>query len=177
MSDLRNSVITSGEELSIQRLMSQTREDNLPHTAFSAFAGSWGYPLLFIGTKPAKMSQLEASQRLAVYGVTKKHQLKSDRALMVLIDERGVIRSVRYDNRELEESPELDDLAIEMGLIPAEAMGRPVPLPPAGQRSVSTREARRSAAASRLSRALAPPNHAPRPFSFQRFGGARFLNQ
>ena|GEM_PF-1079952 len=119
--------------VSIQRLMSQTREDNLPHTSFSAFAGSWGYPLLFIGTKPAKMSQLEASQRLAVYGVTKKHQLKSDRALMVLIDERGVIRSVRYDNREPEASPELDDLAIEMGLIPAEVMGRPVP--PSSRRS------------------------------------------
>lgn len=119
--------------ISIQELMTQTRTDNLPHTAFSAFAGSWGYPLLFLGTKPAKMSQLEASQRLAVYGVTKKHQLKSDRALMVLLDESGAIRSVRYDNREPEENPELDELAIEMGLMPIEVMARPVP--PSARRS------------------------------------------
>jgi hypothetical protein len=119
--------------VSIQELTNRTRKDNLSHSAFLAFAGSWGYPLLFFGTKPAKMSQLEASQRLAVYGVTKKHQLKSDRALMVLIDESGVIRSVRYDNRKPEENSEMDELAIEVGLIPAEVMGRPVP--PSARRS------------------------------------------
>jgi len=117
----------------VQSIVARTREDSRPHSAFSAFAGAWGYPLLFFGTKPAKMSQTDASHRLAMYGVTKKHQLRSDRALMVLLDENGSILSIRYDNREPESNPELDDMAVEMGLIPAEVMRRPVP--PSARRS------------------------------------------
>ena len=68
-----------------------------------------------------------ASQQLATYGITKKHQIRSDRALMVLVDERGAIRAVRYDNRRPVPDAELDQLATEMGLIPVEIMGRPIP--------------------------------------------------
>ena len=47
-----------------------------------------------------------------------KHQLKSDRALMVLFDQSGRIRSVRYDNSTPHDDARLDEAASLMGLIP-----------------------------------------------------------
>ena len=111
----------------IDKVVAATRQDGQPHTAFVAFAGAWGYPTLFVGSQPAKVPRAVASQRLATYGITKKHQIKSDRALMVLFDERGAIRSVRYDNRPSAANPELDELGEAIGLMPVEVMGRPVP--------------------------------------------------
>ena len=56
-----------------------------------------------------------------------KHQLKSDRALMVLFDQSGRIRSVRYDNSTPHDDARLDEAASLMGLIPPEIVGnRPV---------------------------------------------------
>ena len=67
-----------------------------------------------------------------MYAIAKKHQIKSDRALMVLFDERGNIRSVRYDNSSPREDARLDEAGILLGLMPPETMGRPVP-PSAGR--------------------------------------------
>ncbi|MBT2496208.1 hypothetical protein J7E45_11365 [Microbacterium sp. ISL-59] len=111
----------------VQHLVRTTASDGLHHNSLMTFAGAWGYPTLFMGTKPKGMSDHEANRRLAIYGFTKKHQIKSDRALMVIFDEDQQVRSVRYDNSPPEENKELDDAAIEMGLIPAAVMGRPVP--------------------------------------------------
>jgi len=127
--DLLNLANEAQEEVvqGIGNVIEATKRDGLPHTSFVAFAGAWGYPTLFVGSQPAKMPRALASQHLATYGITKKHQIQSDRALMVLVDERGAIRSVRYDNRRPAVDAELDRLATEMGLIPVEVMGRPVP--------------------------------------------------
>lgn len=62
-----------------------------------------------------------------VYGVAKKHQIQSDRALMVVLDEEQRIGSVRYVNAPPSENNELDGFVKEMGLIPPPIMGRPVP--------------------------------------------------
>jgi hypothetical protein len=117
----------------VQRLVSTTETDGLHHNSLMTFAGAWGYPTLFMGTKPRAMSVQEVSRRLAIYGLTKKHQIKSDRALMVIFDEAKRVRSIRYDNRRPEESSELDDAAVEMGLIPPAVMGHPTP--PSAQRT------------------------------------------
>ena len=111
----------------IERLASATEHDGLHHQSLMPFAGAWGYPTLFMGTKPRKMSIQEASTRLAAYGVVKKHQIQSDRALMVVFDEEKRIRSIRYDNAPPTDNKELDGLVEEMGLIPPAVMGRPVP--------------------------------------------------
>lgn len=111
----------------IEQLVAKTADDGLHHNSLMTFAGAWGYPTLFMGTKPKGMSDQEASRRLAIYGFTKKHQIKSDRALMVIFDEQAQVRSIRYDNSLPAENKELDDAAVEMGLIPSAVMGRPVP--------------------------------------------------
>ncbi|MDN3312068.1 hypothetical protein QWJ90_14130 [Microbacterium oryzae] len=128
-SDLLNLADEAQEDVvrGIDNVIEATKKDGQPHTSFVAFAGAWGYPTLFVGSQPAKMPRALASHQLATYGITKKHQIQSDRALMVLVDERGAIRSVRYDNRRPAVDAELDQLATEMGLIPVEVMGRPVP--------------------------------------------------
>lgn len=111
----------------INDLIAATKADSRPHHYFVGLAGAWGYPTLFIGTMPTKMSPSDASRSLATYGTAKKHQIKSDRALMVLFDQRGNIRSVRYDNAPPGEHRELDALGETIGLVPVEVMGRPVP--------------------------------------------------
>ncbi|MEW1986531.1 hypothetical protein ACIQH9_21535 [Pseudarthrobacter oxydans] len=111
----------------IQTLITTTKNDGQPHTLFVGFAGAWGYPSLFIGTQPSGMAQAAASRRLATYGTLKKHQIKSDRALMVLFDDRGSIRSVRYDNSPIGDRQDLDALGDAMGLLPTEFMARPIP--------------------------------------------------
>ena len=111
----------------IKRLITTTKNDRQPHNFFVGFAGVWGYPSLFIGTQPAGMTQTAASHRLATYGTTKKHQIQSDRALIVLFDQRGSIRSVRYDNSPPGDRQDLDALSDAMGLLPPEFMARPIP--------------------------------------------------
>nr|WP_173160756.1 hypothetical protein [Arthrobacter sp. 68b] len=111
----------------IQTLITKTKNDGQPHSLFVAFAGAWGYPTLFVGTQPSAMPQATASRRLATYGTSKKHQVKSDRALMVLFDHRGSIRSVRYDNTPFGDRQDLDALGDALGLLPPEFMARPIP--------------------------------------------------
>ncbi|WP_285241791.1 hypothetical protein [Pseudarthrobacter sp. MEB009] len=111
----------------IKTLVTKTRSDGQPHSLFVAFAGVWGYPTLFVGTQPNTMPQVSASRRLATYATTKKHQVKSDRSLMVLFDQRGNIRSVRYDNKPFEDRQDLDALGDALGLLPPEFMARPIP--------------------------------------------------
>ncbi|MBT2473279.1 hypothetical protein J7E68_01480 [Microbacterium sp. ISL-103] len=108
----------------LEHVAAMTAKDGAAHTSFTAFAGAWGYPTLFIGSKPALMPATTASEHLARYAVLKKHQIKSDRALMVLIDENEHIHSIRYDYSEPVDNEILDDAAAMMRLIPPEVMGR-----------------------------------------------------
>jgi hypothetical protein len=127
--DLLNLAEDAQESLaaSVERLVAMTTADGEHHHALMTFAGAWGYPSLYIGSKPTRMPQGEASRRLAMYAIAKKHQIKSDRALIVLFDERGNIRSVRYDNSSPRGDARLDEAGALLGLMPPEAMGRPVP--------------------------------------------------
>ncbi|WP_080580231.1 hypothetical protein [Clavibacter michiganensis] len=115
------------------QIISDSKRDAKPHTAVLAFAGSWGYPTLFLGSQPGGMPRDAASKRLATYALAKKHQLKSDRALMVLFDLHGSICSVRYDNRAPEEDEQMGEMGKRIGLMPVEYMSRSVP--PSAQRS------------------------------------------
>jgi hypothetical protein len=123
--DLLNLSTESQESLreTVESLVLATRKDGRHHNSLMAFAGAWGYPTLFMGTKPSEMSIEEASTQLAAYGFAKKHQLRSDRALMVVFDEQQRIMSIRYDNSLPMENKELDGIIAEMGLIPPSAMG------------------------------------------------------
>lgn len=127
--DLLNLAEETQESLAemIEHLVSITHEDGLHHNSLMPFAGAWGYPTLFVGSKPRTMSVEEASRRLAMYGFAKKHQIRSDRALMVIFDEEQSVRSIRYVNSTVGDDQALDDAAVKMGLIPPAVMGRPIP--------------------------------------------------
>jgi hypothetical protein len=114
------------------QILRDSERDAKSHTAFLAFAGAWGYPTLFLGSQPGGMPHEVASRKLLTYALAKKHQIKSDRALIVLFDPRGSISSVRYDNRAPGEDEHMDGLGKRIGLMPVEYMGRPVP--PSAQR-------------------------------------------
>lgn len=123
--DLLNLSTESQESLGdmVDSLVLATRKDGFHHSSVMGFAVAWGYPTLFMGTKPPEMSVEEATDRLAIYGFAKKHQLRSDRALMLVFDEQQRIMSILYDNSLPMENKELDDIIAEMGLIPPSAMG------------------------------------------------------
>lgn len=117
----------AGVVSAIERVLADTASDGQAHHAMTTFAGAWGYPSLFIGSKPTHLPFGDASRRLATYALAKKHQLRSDRALIVLFDATGAIRSVRYDNSPPRDDVRLDEAGALLRLIPPEMMARPIP--------------------------------------------------
>ena len=93
-----------------------------------SYAGPWGYPTIFAATKPRGHSRNETAEKLRMYMAAKKHQMKSDRALGLLMDETGQIVQVIYMNDPPADDPELDELGAAIGLKPIEehTAGSPV---------------------------------------------------
>lgn len=116
----------------VDRLVDQTRADAGYHTMVQGFAGMWGYPALFVCTTPYE--QLSQSlRRLRQYMVAKKHQLRSDRCLGLLLDEIGVVRAVIYLNDTPRQSEVLDALVSALRL--QEPTKRPRAKPPLKKKS------------------------------------------
>ena len=91
------------------------------------YAGMWGYPTFFAGTKPRSHSRAEAVGKLHSYMAAKKHQVESDRSLGLLLNLDHEIVHVIYMNDPPQEDPELDDLGAAIGLHPAGQSRRPIP--------------------------------------------------
>lgn len=122
--------------------MKQTRADNRWHSLVQGYAGLWGYPTLFAGTKPSSHTRAEAAEKLAMYMAAKKHQVGSDRSLGLLLDEETNIVHVIYMNQDPTDEPDLDDLGAAIGLQPP---GQPaVPVPPSARRSTRRLRNRRA---------------------------------
>lgn len=116
----------------LDRIAKQTRRDKLHHSFAIGFAGAWGFPVLFGYTREKSMPLSESLEGLETYMVAKKHQMKADRALGILIDDGGNIRALRYANDLYEPDADIDALVLAMRLIPPERMGRA--LPPSAKR-------------------------------------------
>ena len=118
---------------SIKTIVKQTGADQLPHSLVHTYAGLWGYPLFFAQTRPPGMGHADARNALQTYMAAKKHQLQSDRALGVLVNENAQIVHVFYANDPATAEPKLDALGQEIGLLP---VGRAGPsIPPSAKRS------------------------------------------
>lgn len=111
----------------LRQLVKATRADHVHHSMMLCFAGAWGFPSLFVYTRARGVSIDEAREELEFYMVAKKHQLRSDRALGVILDESDRIIAVRYANGAPRKDAELDDLVKAMRLVPVERMARAVP--------------------------------------------------
>lgn len=111
----------------VDTLVRSAQRDGRSQRVMLAFPGAWGYPTLFVGTTSRSEPPSESSARLATFAVSQKHQLNSDRALVVLLGPGGHIRSVRYDNSAPTLGQALDDAASLVRLAPPEVLARPVP--------------------------------------------------
>lgn len=111
----------------IKECVRRTREDHGYHHAVFSYAGLWGHPTLFLGSHSRDISSDAARSRLLTYMRAKRHQLGSDRAYGLLLDQHRVVEEVIYLNGPLDEGPEIGALVQSMRLRPAGDRGRPVP--------------------------------------------------
>jgi hypothetical protein len=105
----------------------KSRTDGGWHSLAIGYVGTWGYPLLFAGTKPHGWTRGEARDRLRAYMTAKKHQVKSDRSLGLLLDQHRDIICVIYMNDSPEDDPDLDALGEWIGLRPPGESQWPLP--------------------------------------------------
>lgn len=100
----------------VDSLVDRTRDDHEYHTLVQAYAGMWGYPSLFAASYPTRMPLDVAVNRLDTYMTAKKHQLRSDRSLGILLDEHGIRSAVVYRNDSPTDDEALDTLGAVIGL-------------------------------------------------------------
>ena len=112
---------------SLREMMAKARADGRGHSVFYSYAGPWGHPTLFAGTKPRGQTQREAMERLRLYMAAKKHQMRSDRSLGLLFGQHKEIVGTIYMNGGTEDDPDLDSLGQAIGLMTIEESQRPVP--------------------------------------------------
>jgi hypothetical protein len=111
----------------VRELVDQTRADNRWHSLVQGYAGLWGYPTFLAGSKPRSHTHQESVEKLHSYMAAKMHQVKSDRSLGLLINEDREIVHVIYLSDLPTDDPELDELAIAIGLTPVGQASRPNP--------------------------------------------------
>jgi hypothetical protein len=97
-------------------LVDATRADGAFHTLAHGYAGMWGYPTFFAACHGAGMDTAAAVERLHIYMAAKKHQLRSDRSLGILLDEYGTRRAVIYLNDPPSADERLDSVGEAIGL-------------------------------------------------------------
>jgi hypothetical protein len=118
---------------SLRELVNKSRGDHRWHSIVYGYAGTWGYPMLFAGTKPRSHTRDQAAEKLRTYMTAKKQQQHSDRSLGLLLDEHRKIIHVIYMNDPPTDNPKLDALGTAIGLRPIEESHRP--LPPSARRA------------------------------------------
>jgi hypothetical protein len=112
---------------SLRDIANQTRADGQRHTVAFAYAGLWGHPTFFAATQPRDQIRGEAMEMLRTYMAAKKHQLRSDRSLGLLLDHCRQIVGTVYMNDAPEDDPGLDSLGDAIGLMSIEESHRPIP--------------------------------------------------
>lgn len=112
---------------SLRDMANQSRGDGQWHTLVFAYAGMWGYPTLFAAAQARDQTRGEAMEELRTYMAAKKHQLRSDRSLGLLLGQRRQVVGTVYMNDASGDDPGLDSLGDEIGLMSVEESRRPVP--------------------------------------------------
>jgi hypothetical protein len=111
----------------IDKCVRLTRQDGQPHDATFSWAGAWGHPTVFIGSRPRDTHLEPARQHLEAYMHLKRHQLKSDRSYGLLFNEDGNLELAVYLNNPTGDDAELDALVEEFGFRPVVDTSSPVP--------------------------------------------------
>lgn len=111
----------------ISGIVKQVKRDGESHSFAMSFAGPWGYPIIVGISNPSGWKPSTGISKLAAYLAAKKHQLESDRALGLLLNQNGEILAVNYLNSVPGIDPQLDDLIEVMNLKSIKDMQRPIP--------------------------------------------------
>lgn len=117
----------------IDECLRRTRKDGRSHDGMLSFAGVWGHPTVFIGTRPRGASLESVLRRLTMYIRLKRHQLRSDRSYGLIFDEDGDFEVAMYLNTSTEGDSDLDALVQTAGLRPVGT--REARLPPSARRT------------------------------------------
>jgi hypothetical protein len=127
---------------SLRDIAKKARADGQWHTLAFAYAGLWGHPTLFAIAQPRNQTRDEAMmEKLQTYMAAKKHQLRSDRSLGLLLDHDRQIVDTIYMNNTPEDNPGLDALGDAIGLMSIEESHRPAP--PSAPRVTRRRRSKR----------------------------------
>ncbi len=121
-SDAQDSVL----EL-IDKCTRLSRQDGQPHDGVLSFAGVWGHPTVFIGSRPRGAELAPVRRRLQSYMHLKRHQLQSDRSYGLVFGVAGNLELAMYLNNPVGEDAELDALVEQFGFKPVIDNSRPVP--------------------------------------------------
>jgi hypothetical protein len=148
---------------SLRELAGKARADGRWHSIVYAYAGLSGHPTLFAGTEPRNQARDEAIERLRTYMAAKKHQMRSDRSLGLLLDQRRQIVGTVYMNDAPGDDPDLDSLGKAIGLMSIEESRRPVP--PSARRATYRLRGQRKEKRRRLSKENACPGECGRSFA------------
>lgn len=116
----------------MRRMVRRSRSDGSPHSLMQSYAGPWGLPVFIAFSKPQLVPLEFASRHLREYLTAKKHQLRADRGLGILLDEDGQVIQVVYLNDIPREDSTLDQRVNAMKLQPVGVPQRPIP--PSAQR-------------------------------------------
>jgi hypothetical protein len=100
----------------IRRLADRTRADSRPHSLTMGFAGIGGFMTFFVWTLPAGADRELEADRLYTYMLTKRHQVRSDRTLGLLVSHQGRIEMTMYMNDLPGDDDDLDALGAAIGL-------------------------------------------------------------
>jgi hypothetical protein len=125
----------------LQAVAHRTKADGLHHSFAMSFEGAWGFPSFFAYTWANNMKFEEAVRGLTAYMTAKKHQLLSDRALGLLLNQDGLLIGGHYLNDVPGHDVELDTL-VEYLKLPAVKRDTPKP-PPYARRGTSRLRGRR----------------------------------
>lgn len=118
----------------IARTAAGTRSDGKWHSAFMSQMSDHGHFGLFLGSVPTGQSVAQASARLEQYARAKAYQMHADRSLRLVVATSGEIAAIDHGRHDWQEDPELDELVVSMGLVPASRVPRSMP-PPSSRRS------------------------------------------
>ena len=108
----------------IQTTLAATKRDGGFHTFATGGSDDTGHWVLIFASGPATP---ENAEHLRLYVTAKKHQLRADRTLGVLLGPNKLPRLTVWLAHPAQHDPELDQLVREMGLLPTEHTPRVVP--------------------------------------------------
>lgn len=111
----------------IDKCIRLSRQDGQPHDGTLSFAGVWGHPTVFIGSRPRGVELEPVRQRLESYMQVKRHQLKSDRSYGLVFGIDANLELAMYLNNPVGEDAELDAIVKQVGFRPVIDDSPPVP--------------------------------------------------